>query len=740
MHLIDARASTQHAINLLLKKNSKAAFKKLKVLPLRQFLKEVESDEALRREDKELICDQAILVLDQFYAHLPFKRARYAVDPIQEVRLLRAQIPSTEQAFHAAMISLFTSLRDVHTLYGLPRPYAGAFSFLPFFVDSYVSNGQRRFVVTDILEGFNPDPGNFSHLCEITAWSGVPIGKAVDLLAQSIPGGNKATRIFRGTMRLTVRSLTTALPPVEELVYVHFKPYHPKSHKEVEERVIAVPWYVGSGIGLGTSQGSAAKGSAAKSWSDKAVYSSSCTQLADLATVKSALWEQKPLKSRKRPADEDNSVTNNLPQYFQVHHTREILNGETPWISILTDEANSEKKFGYVRIYRFPDTFGVVSQEFQSILQQLEDNEYAADGLILDIRSNPGGNITEAECMLQMLTAKQIHPARFHFPNTGAVQSLLASVASKAAIEEAKDRLPDRQRRSVNKAKGFFGDWTDGVLTGAASGSALTDGRPITPVKDANAVGQIYQGPVTLLTDAGTYSAADILSGGFQDHEIGVIIGMDENTGGGGASSWHHAVELMQLSPLIQHPIVPLPKGAAFGLAIQRSTRVARYEGNPVEDLGVKSDILYRKTLADLGPLPEDLLRFACKTLATMPKYKFWIEEAKFTLPKTVSLTLNASRALDRLLIRFDHQQEFIVIMNAKNSPEDITKSTLPFVLQKANARHVEVQGFILKHSDDGKQYELVARDRSNIKAAGKASVRRKAAKKKTAAALKESS
>ena len=739
MHLIDARASTQHAINLLLKKNTKAAFKKLKVWPLRQFLKKVENDETkLSREERETICDQAILVFEQFYAHLPFKRARYAADPIQRVRLLRAQIPNlTEQAFHETMIQLFTSLRDVHTLYGLPHPYSGSFSFLPFFVDSYVDKGQRRFVVTDILEGFNPDPGNFSHLCEITAWSGVPIGKAVDLLAQSIPGGNKATRIIRGTMRLTVRSLTTALPPAEELVFVQFKPYHPNSGKEVEERVIAVPWHVGSGIGLGTLQGSAAK-----SWSDKAVYSSSCTQLADLATVKSALWENKPVKSRKSVAGQDNSVavTNSLRKFLQVHHTKEIVNGETPWISMLTDEANSEKKFGYVRIYRFPDTFGVVSQEFQSILQQLEDNEYAADGLILDIRSNPGGNITEAECMLQMLTAKQIQPARFHFPNTEAVQFLLASVASKAAIEEAKDRLPDRQRRSVNKAEGFFGDWTDGVLTGAASGSALTDGRPITPVKDANAVGQIYQGPVALLTDAGTYSAADIFSGGFQDHEIGVIIGMDENTGGGGASSWHHADELMQLSPLIQHPIIPLPKGAAFGLAIQRSTRVARYEGNPVEDLGVKSDILYRKTLADLGPLPEDLLRFACKTLATMPKYKFWIEEAKFTLPKTVSLTLNASRALDRLLIRFDHQQEFIVIMNAKNSPEDITKSTLPFVLQKANARHVEVQGFILKHSDDGKQYELVARDRSNIKAAGKASVRRKAAKKKTAAALKESS
>ncbi len=81
----------------------------------------------LTRHQKSVIVDQAILLIDQFYAHLPFKRARYAADPVQRLRLLHARLDLlTDLEFHDRMLKVFLQLRDAHTFYGLPTPYRGA--------------------------------------------------------------------------------------------------------------------------------------------------------------------------------------------------------------------------------------------------------------------------------------------------------------------------------------------------------------------------------------------------------------------------------------------------------------------------------------------------------------------------------------------------------------------------------------------------------------------------------------
>ena len=676
MEMIDARAATQNAIERLAANNAGGFFENLKIATLPQFLAEAEKKEKkLSLRDKQLLCDQAIIVLDQFYVHLPFKRARYAVDPVQKLRLLREEAAGYDElGFHAAMIRIFTSLRDAGTLYLLPNPFAGAFVFLPFHIDVYQSkNGKRNFVVTDIVEGFNPDPGNFGRNCEISAWNGVPIDVAVNLVAQTVPGGNDATRTFHGTRRLTLRSINT-LPPTEELVFVQYKPFRPDS-KPAAERVIAVPWSVASNIGKSKS--------------------AAVSQI-DLAEARKALWGN------------NDRIANHKNGPFEVHHTQEQSQTKKPWSNILTD-GKPNRKFGYIRIENFAGAFGSLARMFQDILKDLVDSGNASDGLIIDIRSNPGGDLKGAECMLQMLTAKPIEPARFSFPNTEAVQHLLADAASESETTGVGNVFGEKAQ-SFLQAKQIFGDWVAGVLKGAASGSALTDARPITPVKDANATGQIYQGPVTLLTDAGVQGAASIFAGGFQDHKIGPIIGTDENTGGGGAASWHHGYELMKLRPLIDRPIRALPNGISIRFATQRVSRVAGFEGNPVEDLGVKSDIRYKKTLADLGPVSEDLLRFACKTLAKIPRYTLSIEKAGIAA-NMLTLRLNTSRNLDRIIFLFDRDPAYFF----SSGPEKRFKKDWALGLS-ATPLEVEVQGYIWKTFPGGKQYELVAKDSLIIK------------------------
>jgi hypothetical protein len=145
---------------------------------------------------------------------------------------------------------------------------------------------------------------------------------------------------------------------------------------------------------------------------------------------------------------------------------------------------------------------------------------------------------------------------------------------------------------------------------------------PITPVDGANAVGQRYFGPVVLVTDARCYSATDIFAAGFQDHRIGPVLGVDDNTGAGGANVWTHGLLKALLEIPSRHPRTPytnLPKQADMRVSIRRTLRVGALAGTPVEDLGVPSDVRHEMTRRDVLEGNLDLLDAAGALLAGMP-------------------------------------------------------------------------------------------------------------------------
>ena len=66
-------------------------------------------------------------MLEGLYVHLAQKRSMYAIDPGQRLRLLRRRIGQLSDAeFHTQLARIFTELRDLHTLYVLPRPWRAA--------------------------------------------------------------------------------------------------------------------------------------------------------------------------------------------------------------------------------------------------------------------------------------------------------------------------------------------------------------------------------------------------------------------------------------------------------------------------------------------------------------------------------------------------------------------------------------------------------------------------------------
>ena len=126
---------------------------------------------------RRTIVEQALTLIDDVYVHLPLKRAMHAVDPVQRLKLLRRKLGTvTERDFHNEMISIFKELRDLHTNYILPAPYNQHTAFLPFLMEEYFESGERRYIVTRMLAGFQHE--TFAPGVEVTHWSGVPVDRA----------------------------------------------------------------------------------------------------------------------------------------------------------------------------------------------------------------------------------------------------------------------------------------------------------------------------------------------------------------------------------------------------------------------------------------------------------------------------------------------------------------------------------------------------------------------------------
>ena len=139
-------------------------------------------------------------MLLEAYAHLPFKRALHAVDPVQRLRLLDYRLSQddeqtddqTDVEFHREMIDIFTSLRDLHTGYVAPIAYQKAVVLLPFRVEQYFEPGDRA-GEQPIYVASKVDVASevgFVEGVTISHWNGVPIDR--DRAARAAPGGRES--------------------------------------------------------------------------------------------------------------------------------------------------------------------------------------------------------------------------------------------------------------------------------------------------------------------------------------------------------------------------------------------------------------------------------------------------------------------------------------------------------------------------------------------------------------------
>ncbi len=532
--------------------------------------------EPLSFAERRRIVEQAILLLEEFYAHLPMKRAMHGIDPVRRLQLLALnlrRLPS-DLSFHHEMSEIFMSLCDLHTNYLLPRPYNKAVAFVPFAIEDCFEGGARKYIVSTLLPGFKHP--SFRPGVEVLSWNWIPIERAVMLVGGISAGANEAARRARGVARLTLRPLFRSLPPEEREVVVEYRVRRGRA------REIRLPWLV---FALPRE----------KHAIDHDAHSPAAMSLAidlegDLIRQSKKLLyrpdvvaAERRLAARRHPAAAVEGYESVMPAVFEARPVR-TAHGRFGYLRLRTFEVNDRARF---------------INEFMRLTALLPQN-----GLILDVRDNTGGDLTISERLLQLLTPRRIEPEPLQLRSTPFALELC-------------------RRESF----GHFARWLPSMQRASETGAPFSAGVPLDTAESCNAIAQRYFGPVVLVTNGICYSATDIFTAGFRDHAVGKILGTDDNTGAGGANVWTHALLRQAFAngrsrgasrgPALR----ALPKEAGLRVALRRSLRVGKNAGTELEELGIVPDEIHRMTRDDLLRGNRDLIAHATRILAAMPVY-----------------------------------------------------------------------------------------------------------------------
>jgi C-terminal processing protease CtpA/Prc len=550
------------------------------VIRLAKFLEYVEKAARLPKKARLRIVEQALLLFEMNYVHLPLKRAMHAVDPIQQLKLLHFRIsemkprdlPSATQ-FHRRMLEIFASTRDLHTMYFLPDPYRDQVAYLPFLVEQYFSkdaNGKRveKFLISRVARELYRTPADgkaapFEAGVEILSWNGIPIRRAIEINGESQAGSNPDARFARGLDNLTTRPLDASLPPDELWVDIVYRTRSGRIGNQRQDWLVLLSGETGRRF--------------KKRSRSKLKRESIDLKKTRINEIKQTMYSKDDPTVRRSIANEVKAETRTV----------------------------DDRQYGYIRLFSFevanPDRF---VSEFARLITS---DDFPKDGMIIDVRGNGGGRIRAGERLLQLLTPRAIEPELFQFINTSVNLDICRQAPSHWNLRR----------------------WVDSMAEAIATGATYSAGFPLNSRQSCNDIGQVYYGPVVLITDALSYSTTDIFAAGFQDNEVGEILGTSSNTGAGGANVWRYEDLMKAFGRVPKSPFLSLPKGADMVVAMRRSIRIGAFAGRPLEELGIEPDHRHYTTKRDIVGSNEDLIAHAAAILKRKPVYSLEVATSR---------------------------------------------------------------------------------------------------------------
>ena len=393
---------------------------------------------AMTLKERILTIDQALRVISDLYVHLPMKRPRYAIDPVAALRLLRRESESlTDLIFQHRLIGVLDTLRDVHLAYTPPAPYVSMVAFLPFLMERAGAclDREARFLVTRLVADLGHD--TFRPGVEVISWDGMPIDRAVALTAEIEGGNNRYSREALAVKYMTVRWLGANRLPDARWVAVGYRDANGKAYE------IRLPWRV---LHLDKDQGFMFGSQAVWMLEDAADKAERANRAAAASSTSKGLSLRSQVEARTRrrlfktgvtaaadahQAEGDGSRNANLRQMRSavaggkkgaglLDIGRDLSSNLPHHFEAELITAADGRTYGYIRIRSFEHNDWLeFAIEFRRLLALMPPA-----GLVLDLRSNPGGVIQCAEGILQFISPRRVRPLEFQYLGTEVAQLL----------------------------------------------------------------------------------------------------------------------------------------------------------------------------------------------------------------------------------------------------------------------------------------------------------------------------
>lgn len=517
----------------------------------------------LTTTERQDLVDLWTALFTDVYVHAEQKRALYGVDPVRALAALRRDVPYLDAGgFLRELTRVVNRMRDQHTqlFVGTADEATSPWvAVLPFLVESFGSYLAPTFVVTKVTAEVG-DPA-FTPGVRVTTWNGVPFARAVDLYADTLTGGRPDARRARALATLTQRPLAYLPPPDELWVEVGYR--RADDPPTQPDRTVRHEWRA-------VRPGSAASADALLSTRTHRAIDAigERNRRARKLLFATDAWEREG-----GPAAPDADW---LPTGFpDAVSARRVT--------------TSHGEFGYLRLWTFDvERTARFVEDLAGVLRALPET-----GLVVDLRSNPGGVVDTAERVLALL-ADRVEPARFACRATRAM----------VAVTEAEGNGAD------------LADWAPSTRAALDLGEPFSQHLPIADPEACADVERAYHGPVVAVVDATTYSCGDLFAAGVVDHGIGRVVSVGAASGAGGANVWT-ADDVQYAYHAARLDLPPLPAGIGFAVSVRRMVRTGRAAGLQVEDVGVVGDERYEMTERDLVDGNHDLLEFCTELLAT---------------------------------------------------------------------------------------------------------------------------
>ncbi|KAK5669444.1 hypothetical protein QVD99_003838 [Batrachochytrium dendrobatidis] len=206
------------------------------------------------------------------------------------------------------------------------------------------------------------------------------------------------------------------------------------------------------------------------------------------------------------------------------------------------------------------------------------------NSILIDVREGGGGSLDFAHEILQLFKS-DIEPFKVKYLRNKVTFNIF--VESPIDLESSRSAWsktpPDDSEYSL------FHDFTD--------------------PEDSGTYNQIYDKPMGVFTSGNCMSACEAMTGTVQSYNIGTVFGEDATTAGSGAVVWDLDPELIFYDPTDFKPM-PFKKELTFSTKDKFYNQMAvgnrafirngDHKGQPVEDVGIASDIVIRPKLDDI--------------------------------------------------------------------------------------------------------------------------------------------